>query len=385
MGNKKTNIEIRSSTSLPLQTVSMSEKSSIDSHSSNSICDTSINNSDANLNEIPTLSIQVRFNCDESDNIRFKVKNESEDEGELITDFNTIKNNTARPLKRIDRLIDLPLPKILNNDNNSDTNLYLNWQNLNNNIDPNILNFNDLIFPIPLSLINLLNKITKLCNHNNFFREKKIFARNFPKICTDFEDRLLNWRINWNLYYYDCEYNPSYNIIGHNNHDNNNNDNNKNSRKKMKFFSIYHELVYHNIMSFYNSMLIYYYKIIKKYPAVLLSYYATNSINHLKRIYEIIQKNYHDDKFLNKKMFYFKPFFLQIFFTSCEASSIDLQEKCKQLWEKYNKYEKLDVFNNNNWKAKQVIFEIWKKRNESNQDLNWVEVLKEWNFTLFLV
>ncbi|ODV64143.1 uncharacterized protein ASCRUDRAFT_11500 [Ascoidea rubescens DSM 1968] len=220
------------------------------------------------------------------------------------------------------------------------------------------LNLNDLVFPIPLSLINLINKISKLCSHNNFFNEKKIYSRNFPKIKSDFEDRLINWKNDWKLSYYDEKDN------------------------KLKFYSVYHELIYHNVMSFYFSILIYYYKMIKEYSSVMLKGYVVESINHMKQMYKNMERIEKDNG--SQRVIYFKPFFIQLFYTSCEAWSIEMQDECERLWDKHSKYDG-GMFNNNYWRAKQIIYEVWKIRNCSNQDTTWVEILKKWNFKLLLI
>ncbi|ODV64163.1 uncharacterized protein ASCRUDRAFT_103097 [Ascoidea rubescens DSM 1968] len=338
------------------------------------------------LNKMESIN-QEQYNNDNNDN-------DNDDDNDINDDINLIEQNMAyqnfhlgRPTfhikfnyddvseskgfinnqKQFKQLsVNLPLFESLCNDNDTDIIFPLNNNGIKDKLEN--LNLNDLVYPVPLSLLNLSYKIAKLCSHNNFFKEKKIWARNFPKILSDFEDRLLNWKNNWKLTYYD-----------------------KKSRL-VKYISVYHELIYHNIMSFYYSVLIYYCRYVNVSSLVSINSYVLKTISHLKKVYQIIETMYDNmDGVGEGKPFHFKPFFLPIFYASCEVSSDALQKECEVIWRHYDRYirqsnrSKSSIFNNNYWKAKQVVYEIWEQQNQNHKNVSWIELLKQWNFKLLLV
>lgn len=101
------------------------------------------------------------------------------------------------------------------------------------------------MYGIPKSLIDLFYEIIHLTNHKNIFHRRKVFPRNFPKICAEFEDRLINWSIdndlNWQLIYTPITITTTTNNDGS-----------------------FLELLRLNIISFHQSLIIYYNQLLKK-------------------------------------------------------------------------------------------------------------------------
>lgn len=59
-----------------------------------------------------------------------------------------------------------------------------------------------LMYGIPKDLLHIFHESIHLANHKNIFTVKKVFPRNFPRICAEVEDKLLRWnlsQLSWNL------------------------------------------------------------------------------------------------------------------------------------------------------------------------------------------
>lgn len=205
-------------------------------------------------------------------------------------------------------------------------------------IDDDLNKFSSIefMYGLPLPLLELFNRIITLTNHKNFFTRRKLFPRNYPKLCCDLEEDLTNWKLTWRLF-----------------------------DEQHRFKSVFHEIMFHNIMSFYNSLCLYFERIIKETDPTLLQHYVTTSLKHLTRLVEIEDSN--------TKI---APLFWSFFISSSDAIEASLQELFVQL---------SPHFVGSNWVSKQIILEVWRKRQEGSHEVCWLDIVKQWDCDVLLV
>ncbi|EGW35368.1 uncharacterized protein SPAPADRAFT_69629 [Spathaspora passalidarum NRRL Y-27907] len=188
-----------------------------------------------------------------------------------------------------------------------------------------------LMYGLPKSLIDLFHEVIHLTNHKNFFTKRKVFPRNFPKICAEMEDKLVNWNIqdsNWNLE----DANPL------------------------------HQCLKLNILTFYQSLLIYYNRLIKNNTNVQA--YIDSALASLQQLMDL------------PKEFKFKPTFWSLLVCGADTADKATQEKIKTIW------NNLDS-TCNYWRAKQILYEIWKRR-DIGEEVGFMDMVREWDIVLCL-
>ncbi|ODV97925.1 hypothetical protein PACTADRAFT_31340 [Pachysolen tannophilus NRRL Y-2460] len=250
---------------------------------------------------------------------------------------------TSPKFPKLPKLIDIPYPT-------SDTVFF-------GDIDDNNENFSsvEFMYGIPMSLLELFNKIITLANHKNFFDRKKLFPRNYPRLCTELEQDLMNWKLNWKL------------------------------KNEDQFISVFHEIMFHNIISFYNSLVIYFSRIIRDKDPMLLQQNVESSINHLEKLWNLSEtlqrnqaKNFNNsarERELNQ-IFKIQPLFWSFFISGCDAIKNDLQQRFLKMFPNF--------YYNDHWISKQVMLEIWKKRSDHDYEIYWLEAVKIWETDVLL-
>ncbi|KAI5955165.1 ARG83 [Candida jiufengensis] len=203
-----------------------------------------------------------------------------------------------------------------------------------------------LMFGIPQDLLNLFHEIIHLANHKNIFNLKKQFPRNFPKLCTNLEDKLINWNLtksNWKL----------------------------DSKIPFQNFLINY------ILSFHQAIIIFHNKLIKNnFNIIDHQKIIENCLNHLVSAIDIS----------TKLKLNFKPMFWNLLICGSIAISPILQNKIKKIWLNYQCFNK----QSNNWRSKQILYEIWKRRNQGEfeekdeKNLGFMNLIKEWDIFLSL-
>lgn len=208
----------------------------------------------------------------------------------------------------------------------------------------------ELSFGIPISLLDLIERTVKLADHKNWCLRKKIFPRNFPKICCDLEEELINWKLDWDLY-----------------------SSIKTTKGDLQFHSLFHKALYHLAVSFYNSLLMYFFRLIKETNPNLLQSHVISTITHLEEL-----KNLSLRSDFSKDMKIFPPFWC-FFISGSDAVSTQLQYRFDELARKW-------FVAGNKWLGKQVVMEVWRSnsREVSNNDkVSWLDVLKDWEVSGF--
>lgn len=185
-----------------------------------------------------------------------------------------------------------------------------------------------LMYGIPKSLMDLFQESVQLANHKRVFYTEKKFPRNFPKICSELEDKLEKWTNKWKL-----------------------------TGNDGKFTSPLEEGIDHYIRIFHNCIKIYFKRLIK------------NEIhqNLIEQTYQEIERLYslHVDIKLNCWM---------IFILDSDNINPHIHSISKKVT---NNWKNLTY-----WRSRQVIIELKKRR--QYDPINWMELIREWDIILYL-
>ncbi|KAL6451975.1 ARG81 Arginine metabolism regulation protein II [Candida maltosa Xu316] len=193
-----------------------------------------------------------------------------------------------------------------------------------------------LMYGLPKSLLDLFHEIIHLTNHKNIFNRRKVFPRNFPKICAEFEDRLINWTIdqdsNWKL---DPDNNPL------------------------------HQLLTLNIMSFQKALVVYYNQLLKKNCKV-------------KDYQDVIESSLSQFESLLDHQSKLKPLVWNLLIIGSSSLDKSVQERIKTICQKFNY-----------WRCKQILYEVWGKRDkldgdEESQEFGFMDIVREYGIVLNL-
>lgn len=212
----------------------------------------------------------------------------------------------------------------------------------------------ELSFGLPLSLLQLIERAVKLADHKNWCLRKMIFPRNFPKFCCDLEEELINWKLEWDLYSED-----------------------RTTDGELQFHSLFHKALYHLAVSFYNTTLMFFFRLIKEIDPSLLQNHVTSTIDHLEQLRNLSLRS----DFL-KDMKLFPPFWC-FFISGSDALAPELRHRFDDVARKM-------FVAGNKWIGKQIMMEIWETDNSSENDGNsesggnsWLDVLKDWDVSGF--
>ncbi|VEU23285.1 DEKNAAC104405 [Brettanomyces naardenensis] len=205
----------------------------------------------------------------------------------------------------------------------------------------------ELSFGIPMSLLDLMIRAVTIANHKNWFLRKKVFPRNFPKFCCDLEEDLMTWKLPWNLY----EVLPD---------------------SQFRYHSLFHETLYHLIMCFYNTILMFFFRIIKDTDPSLLQSYVSSTLHHLEELRRISL----DPGF--SKDFKIEPPFWCFFLCGSDAVSRGLQGR-------YDELGRVWFDAGDKWIGKQMMMEVWRGRNEGGEgrEASWLDMIKGWEMSGF--
>lgn len=195
----------------------------------------------------------------------------------------------------------------------------------NNSLDQNSVY---LMYGLPRSLILLFNDIIHLTNHKRVFQLQNKYPRNFPKFCSEYEDKLHSWRNKWVL------------------------------TKDGHFKSKFHHGLHYNIKIFHQCLTLYYNKLIK------------NEISQM-----LINNTYQDILELQE---------LNININLTVWNLIILNfDNANSNFENIENNSKLIHHNLSHWRSKQMIKEL-NNRRENLDVINWMEIIREWDITLYL-
>lgn len=223
--------------------------------------------------------------------------------------------------------------------------------------DPNKMGYNTfnseliyVLFGIPKSLIDIFYKVIQLTNHKKVFLQKKVFPRNFPVICADIEDALLSWDESkyWTLF-----------------------------NDKHQFILNFHQAVYHNIKSFHHSLIVYFYQLVKQLETLSFQNHIHMTLDHLKELISLNKVSRGDGESEGEQV-QFRPSFWQILVCAADALDPKIRSQYQKIWLSDEFSEK-----GNYWRAKQIIYEVWKRR-DVGEDVTWMDMVREWDVVMSL-
>lgn len=211
---------------------------------------------------------------------------------------------------------------------------------------------------IPKSLIRLFYETIQLTNHKNVFKSTGVTPRNFPRICAEIQDRIVSWRVESHWRLYENEYNPVSNVT------------------TRIFLSDFHQGLYHNVISFHNALKVYFKRLILDSPNERYQSHIEACFSSIKQLVALTQKLKTE-----RKSLLFHPSFWPLLICGCDIdieNRPDLKEACQQLW-------KSPCFNShNNWRSKQILYEVWHRRLESKEFHGFMDMIREWAIVLSL-
>lgn len=200
----------------------------------------------------------------------------------------------------------------------------------------------DALYGLPNSLILLFSDCVRLVRHNEYYCINNLpLPRHFTNICLKYEKRLLKWNSEWEF----C----------------------KSDTKEFVNDTI--EGVHHHSMSFYNSLIIYYFTMARSLDYQFLQSYVGKVLYHLEALSDLIQ-------FKSVKIV---PLIWQGFIAGCASIDASTQDGFRR-WAAALAASGMGSY----WGARQVMFEVWRRRiNEETGD-NWYSVYKDWEMNLML-
>lgn len=212
-------------------------------------------------------------------------------------------------------------------------------------------------YGLPKSLLQLLHEVVQLTNHKRVFQTQGFFPRNYPRVCADTEDKILNWNVEsyWKLY--DNEYDAITNTA------------------TKSFYSLFHEGLYNNVMGVYHALKVYFKRLIPGSSLATTQAYIEACMDSMERLIQI------SEELQKKKLpFFFSPSFWPLLVCGCDIDiqkNPRLQQRCRSLWS-HSLFRK-----HNYWRSKQILFEVWQRRSEGD-DICFMDLVREWTVVLCL-
>ncbi|TID23832.1 hypothetical protein CANINC_003124 [Pichia inconspicua] len=228
-----------------------------------------------------------------------------------------------------------------------------------NKLDDKVVS-SDAIYGLPNSLILLFGEIVPLTRFKRYHEDHKIpLPVFFDDLAEQLEFKLLTWKLEWTLTIDD--------EIGTMNDD----DSSDKDDSNYSFISPRHEGIYHHVMSFYHALVIYFYRFIENVNPMYLLKRIEQVLYHLNKIQDILEKN--------KETSYIIPLFWQGFIAGSEAMTLYLQNGFNK-WGQDIAQTGIGTY----WNARQIMLEIWRRKNHNVKNSSWPDVLRDWKTNVML-
>lgn len=210
-----------------------------------------------------------------------------------------------------------------------------------NDTDEDIMS-TDALYGLPQSLILLFSDCVRLIRHNEYYRTKNVpIPTEFTHLCLDFEMRLLNWTSEWSF----CK------------------------EGTQEFVNDTIEGVFHHTISFYYSLIIYYFTMARNVDHSFLQSYVEKVLVHLKSLSDLIAL----------KKVKIVPLIWQGFIAGCASTEIHIQEEFRK-WAASLAASGMGSY----WGARQVMFEVWRRKTNGEDGDSWYAVYRDWEMNLML-
>lgn len=225
-----------------------------------------------------------------------------------------------------------------------------------NKLDDRVVS-SDAIYGLPNSLILMFGEIVPLTRFKKYHEDHQLpLPPFFDELAEQLEFKLLTWKLEWTL-------------IVEDEHGSTINDSLDETKKT--FISPRHEGIYHHVMSFYHALVIYFYRFIENVNPMYLLERIEKVLYHLNKIQEILENN--------KETSYIIPLFWQGFIAGSEAMTLYLQNGFNK-WGQDIAQTGIGTY----WNARQIMLEIWRRKNHNVKNNSWVDVLRDWKTNVML-
>ncbi|GMM29615.1 Arg81 protein [Martiniozyma asiatica (nom. inval.)] len=223
-----------------------------------------------------------------------------------------------------------------------------------NKLDDKVVS-SDAIYGLPNSLILLFGEVIPLTRFKKYHSDNKMHIPGFfNELSEQLEYKLLTWKLEWVLTVGDDEMSM-----------------NSETDSKKQFISPRHEGIYHHVMSFYHALIIYFYRFIENVNPMYLQEHIEKVLFHLNKIQEILENNMDTS--------YIIPLFWQGFIAGSEAMTLYLQNGFNK-WGQDIAQTGIGTY----WNARQIMLEIWRRKNHNVKNSSWVDVLRDWKTNVML-
>lgn len=211
-----------------------------------------------------------------------------------------------------------------------------------NETDNDILS-TDALYGLPNSLILLFSDCVRLARHLEFYRQNSISTpKAFKRLCVEFEQRILSWKSEW-----------EFKVPG----------------SQTEFINETIEGVYHHTMSFYHGLIIYFYTVVKNQSYDYVRKHVIVVLENLNQLSDLIEN----------KGVKIVPLIWQGFMAGCACADTELQLGFKEWAAKLCKSGMGSY-----WGARQIMFEVWRRRLNREENDDWFSVYKDWEMNLML-
>ena len=235
----------------------------------------------------------------------------------------------------------------------------------------------DAIYGLPNSLILMFSEVVHLTKFKRYHTENNFpIPSFFEDLTMQLEYKLLTWKLEWKLTASDES-----RAVDRESKSNSENDahdvreglksDDENNNQQRKFISPRHEGIYHHVMSFYYGLIIYFYRFVEDMNPMYLQDKVEKVLCHLNAIQEILQKH--------PETSYIIPLFWQGFMAGSEAMTVYLQNGFN-LWGQHIAQTGIGTY----WNARQIMMEIWRRKNHNVKNNTWVDVLRDWKTNVML-
>ncbi|VEU24168.1 DEKNAAC105373 [Brettanomyces naardenensis] len=232
-----------------------------------------------------------------------------------------------------------------------------------NKLDDKVVS-SDAIYGLPNSLILMFSEVVHLTKFKRYHTENKQPLPPFlDELTVQLEFKLLTWKLEWKLTEDDDKDTSMQNHSASDSEEAFNNEQN--------FISPRHEGIYHHVMSFYYGLIIYFYRFVEDVNPMYLQDRVEKVLHHLNAIQDILEKH--------PETSYIIPLFWQGFIAGSEAMTLYLQNGFN-LWGQHIAQTGIGTY----WNARQIILEIWRRKNHNVKNNSWTDVLRDWKTNVML-